>query len=983
MSQTVEYDPFVGAELEQVIPATAAQQEIWAAARLGSDASCAFNESVSLRLRGNLDVAALQRTLARLVDRHEALRGTFSPDDGRFCIAASIDIPLSQEDVSNLMPARQQERLLAVRTEEVETPFDLEQGPLLRARLLRTGAREHYLILTAHHIICDGWSMAVMLRDLALLYSPTHPSDDAVPQAQPFSEYARWIANLQGTAAQRQARHYWLDQLRGELPALELPTDRPRQRLRSYRAARHDHALSPNLVQPLKKVGAGTKASFFTVLLTSFAAFLSRLTGQEDLVIGVPAAGQSASGMENVVGHCVNLLPIRCTIKPAAPFLECLKQLRTHVLDAYDHQQVTYGELLPDVKFRRDPSRPPLVAVSFNLDQAVQAKDMPFAELEVEYTSNPRHFENFELFINASEAAGRVVLECQYNADLFDAETIRDRMESFEALLTEVAAQPSATIAQLPLLSQAQQKTILIDWNATALDYPRNLTIGQLFQQQVARSPERPALTVGAVTWTYGELERWANRLAHYLQALGVGRGTLVGLCMERTAELIVGQLAILKAGAGYLPLDPKYPRDRIAFMMTDSSAGFVLTQEKWLDLFPADTVRAICPERAAAAIADQSDTAPACAAEPRDTAYVIYTSGSTGMPKGVAVLHQGVVNLIHSMRDRPGIGDQDTLLAVTTLSFDMSVTETLLPLCAGACVVLASQEAVSDGMQLLRLLQSSGATIMQGTPSTWRLLLSAGWRGGQRLSAWCGGEALTPDLARAILNRSQSLWNLYGPTEATVYSTGGQVFDPEHVHIGGPIANSQCYILDAHGEPTPVGVPGELFLGGAGVAAGYLHRPEMTAQRFVDNPYHDPFADYPNPRLYHTGDLVRWQRDGTIEYLGRNDHQVKLRGFRIEPGEIETALAALSSVRQAVVTVRSDRADDPRLVAYFVTTPGRTTTTTELRKHLRSRLPEYMVPQHFVEVDALPLTANGKVDRGQLPSPFGRPTRSDARAPL
>ncbi len=977
MTQTVDYDPFAGAELEQVLAATAAQKEIWAATRFGNDVSCAFNESVSLHLNGALDLSALRQAWNRVIANHEALRGTFSPDDGRFCVAASATLPVPLEDLSSLSPSARQERLNAVLAEEVETPFDLEHGPLVRARLLRLGPLDHWLTLTAHHIVCDGWSMAVVLRDLAHYYSGIVP-----PRAQPFSEYARRVESRQGADPHQRSLQYWLGRLQGELPVLQLPTDRSHQALRTYRSDRVDHPLAPELVQALKKMGARAGASFFTTLLTAFAAFLQRLTGQQDLIVAMPAAGQSAEGMENVVGHCANLLLIRCAVEPLSSFNECLKQVRAHVLDAYDHQQVTFGEVLPLLKFRRDPSRPPLVAVAFNLDQAVQAKDLPFAGLEVEFHSNPRHYENFELFINASETAGRVVLECQYNTDLFDAETIRDRMESFEVLLAGAAATPDEAIARLPLLSRAQQERILVEWNATALDYPRDQTVARLLHEQAMRTPARPALTFGDTTLSYAELDRRANQLAHHLAAQGAGRGTLVGLCVERSVEMVVAMLAVLKAGAGYVPLDPRYPRERLGFMLTDSRATLVVAQEKWLGLFADGLGRVLCLEREVGAIAAQAETPLPCPARPEDVAYVIYTSGSTGTPKGVAVVHSGVVNLFSSMRQWPGLAEQDVLLAVTTFSFDMSVTEILLPLSVGARVVLASQDATSDGHQLCALLQNSGATVMQATPGTWRMLLQAGWQGGSQLIVWTGGEALAPDLARALLERSRELWNLYGPTETTVYSTGCRVTDPDCIRIGKPIGNSQTYILDVHGRPVPVGVPGELYLGGAGVAAGYLHRPDLTAQRFVENPYHDPFAEYPNPHLYRTGDLARWRRDGTIEYLGRNDQQIKIRGYRIELGEIEATLSVHPAVRQAVVAVRTDRPNDPRLVAYIVPAAGRQVTATEWRKYLRQRLPEQMIPQHFIDLEELPHTSNGKVDRSSLPAPFAQKPRAEEERP-
>ncbi len=948
-------------KVDRAIPSTSAQKEIWVASRFGADASCAFNESVSLRLRGRLNRSAFARAFQKLIDRHELLRTTFSPDDGRLQIAARMPIALTHEDIAD-----RPDRLPTILTDEVETPFDLESGPLVRGRLLRMGVDDHWFVLSAHHSVCDGWSMAVLLQDLALLATGA-----SLPPSQSFSDYARW-AEAQPNEA---ALTYWRKRLDGELPTLQLPTDRPQQPMRTYAANRYDHVLSAELVASLKKLGAASGASFFTVLFASFAAFQSRLTGQNDLLIGVPAAGQSASGLEGVVGHCVNLLPLRCTLDAAATFKSWLTAARTEVLDAYDHQQISYGDLLPSLKFRRDPSRPPLVSVAFNLDRAVQPKDVPFAGLSVEYQSNPRHYESFEWFVNAAEAAGVVTLEVQYNTDLFDDATIPDRMESFEALLAGAVANPNETIARLPLLSAAQRNKLLVEWNATEMDYPRDKSVATLLREQAERTPERPALTFGETTLSYGELNRRSNQLAHHLVAQGVGRGMLVALCVERSIDMIVGQQAILKAGAGYLPLDPKYPRDRLAFMLGDSRAPVVLTHAKWLDLFKAETTRTICLERDVP-WPSLSETAPAVSSQPSDVAYVLYTSGSTGQPKGVAVPNAAVVNYMASMRRWPGMTADDTLLAVTTLSFDISVTELLLPLTVGAHVILASQESASDGPQLVRLLESHRATVMQGTPATWRLLLQSGWKGNDLFKIWIGGEALPADLARALLPCCDELVNLYGPTETTVWSTGMTIADPDQIRIGRPFANTHVYVLDANLQPVPIGVPGELLIGGAGVALGYLHRPELTAQRFIDNPYHDPKTNVVNPRLYRTGDLVRWLHDGTLEYFGRNDNQVKLRGMRIELGEIEATLARHPGVEQAVACVRTDRPNDPRLVAYILPRPGQTVTTTELRKLLRQNVPDYMVPQHFVELEEFPLTNNGKVDRNRLPAPFAAAPR-------
>lgn len=965
MSAADDFDPFAGPQLEATYPATEAQQEVWTASRWGRDASCAFNESVSLRLRGPLQVAAFEQALACLVAHHEALRTTFAPLDATLCVAARLAVPVGIEDLTTLDFAARDARRLQVLADEVSTPFDLEAGPLVRFRLLRLGPEDYWFTLTAHHLVCDGWSMAVLLEDLATAYSALAAGRPPALPRQPFRDYIAWQAGADNRDARTRAEAYWLERLRGELPPLELPLDHPRPAVKTYRADRIDQPLPPELVTRLRATGARAGASFLHVLLAGFAALLHRLTGQTDLILGVPAAGQSVSGLDRVVGHCVNLLPLRVQPDPAGSFADLLRAVRADMLDAYDHQAITFSRLLSRLTLPRDPARSPLVAVAFNLDQAVEGSRLPFPGLTAEFSSNPRRFENFEIFINASEAGGRVTLECQYNADLFDHDTVRDRLESFQALLEGAAADVLCPVRLLPVLSREQQQTLLVDWNATALDYPHDRTVVDLLDEGLTRHADRPALTVADTTWSYRELHDRAGRWAAALRARGVGRGDRVAVCLPREAEAVAVLLGVLKAGAAYVPLDPAHPPERLGFMATDSGAGLAVTTPRLQARVPASIDRLLVGMELPAAGSDPSP------ARPQDPAYLLYTSGSTGQPKGVLVAHGNVVNLFHALRRTPGVSADDVVLAVTTFAFDMSVGELWLTLWLGGRIVLADQETVSDGPVLRERLESSGATLMEATPALWRLLVEAGWGGSPRLRAWCAGEKLPPDLAAALLSRVAELWNLYGPTEVTVYSTAARVVSPDDIRIGRPLANIRAYILDAHRQPVPVGVTGELFHAGAGVAPGYHGRPELTAERFVENPWHDPFADHLNPRLYRTGDLMRWRPGGVLDYLGRNDTQVKLRGYRIELGEIEALLARQPGVRQVVVQLRTDRPADPRLAAYVVVEPGHVLSAGDLRKALRARVPDYMVPQHIVELPSLPLSANGKIDRQRLPSPF------------
>ncbi|MGE6762903.1 amino acid adenylation domain-containing protein [Corallococcus interemptor] len=959
-----DFDPFAGPALLLTAPSTEPQREVWTGVQMGPDASCAFNESMSVRLHGPLDVECLRAALQDLSERHEALRTTFSADGLTLCVAAATPFPLEVLALDALPPSERDARVRELVAHEVETPLSLESGPLLRPRLARLSAQEHLLTLTAHHIVCDGWSMAVMLRDLATFYSAhARRTPHTLPPAPTFSDYARAQAQLATTPEYAEHERYWLKQFSGALPVLELPLDRRRPPSKTYSSRREDCVLEPALVEQLKRVGARHGGSFFTTLLAGFKALLHRLTGLEDVVVAIPAAGQSVAGLKDLVGHCVNALPLRSNVAAEAPFTQVLKQLRTTMLDAYEHQEYTFGTLLKQLALPRDPSRLPLVNVLFNVDQAVTGEQLEFQGLTCTLASNPRHFENFDLFINAAEAHGRVVLECQYNTDLFDGSTVRRWMACYEELLRGVVANAETPVSRLPLLPEAEKQRVLVDWNATQKPFDRQAFVHTLVAAQAQATPDAVALRSGDVTLTYQQLIQRAHQVAHGLKQQGVTAGSLVGLFTNRGADMVVGLLGILEAGAGYVPLDPGFPPERLAFMVEDAKLSTILTQQALVASLPSTSVKPLLIEDTAS----QPESAlPAQDVSPEAVAYVIYTSGSTGKPKGVRVPHRAVVNFLSTMQEAPGLGAQDVLLAVTTLSFDIAVLELLLPLTTGAQVVLASRDTASDGSLLKAALEANAVTTMQATPSTWRLLLEAGWQPRPGFKALVGGEALPRELAEALLARVGSLWNMYGPTETTVWSTTWRVQPPlSSIRIGRPIANTQLYLLDAHLAPVPVGVAGELYIGGDGVTLGYLHRPELTQERFLPNPFRA------GERMYRTGDLARWLADGTVEYLGRNDSQVKLRGFRIEMGEVEAALASHPSLAQAVALVREDRPGDRRLVAYLIARPGQTIPADEaLRAHLKQGLPEYMVPQHFVALPALPLTPNGKVDRKALPSP-------------
>jgi amino acid adenylation domain-containing protein len=984
--ETVEFDPFADTPgdtpgdthgaLERVLPTSEAQREVWLADRLGTGASLAFNEAITLQLRGALNLAALREALAALVQRHEALRATVGPDGTELLIGARPAIDLAVYDHRGLSAEEQAAAIDAAGVKTVSTPFSLEQGPLLRTALHRLADDHHVLLLTAHHIVCDGWSWAVIADDLGALYAQHIGAGDGPQAAGVWADYVAWEA--QEAASPEMAAHlkYWLSRFEGGgLPALDLPLDRPRAPVRSFNAARIDRTIDAALIADVRRIGAKAGASAFAALFAAFAATLHRLTRQDDIVIGVPSAGQSASGMHALVGHCVNLLPVRTAIDAKQAFDAFVARCGSELLDAFDHQTLTYGSLLKRLPIARDPSRLPLVSVMFNVDQAVKSQIDSFPGLQGELAGVPRTYENFELFVNAAQVDEGLRLECQYNTDLFDAASIERWLAAYEALLRSVVRAPSTPVGALAIVGDAQQRELLaLQPAATPV---ASTLMHELVEQQAQATPERNALRCDDLVLSYRELDEHANQLAHMLRERGVKRGDRVGLCLARGIDMVVALLGVLKAGATYVPLDPGFPKARLDYFAEDAQLALLLT-ERAITVAPT----AWCADAAQRVLVIDADTAwtrepvsalsdPAQRAQPNDAAYVIYTSGSTGKPKGVAVPHGAVANFLESMRREPGLKTDDRLAAVTTLSFDIAVLELLLPLTVGAEVVIVPRDTAMDGAALRGLLESSHATAMQATPGMWRILLDTPWKGGSNFKALVGGESLPPDLARALLDRCGDVWNLYGPTETTIWSTAWRldrvVLSARGMSIGKPIANTSVWIVDESGQPCPIGVPGEIWIGGAGVALGYLDRPELTTERFVPDRF---IGDAGGQRIYRTGDLGRWRNDGLLEHLGRLDFQVKVRGYRIELGEIEAACNEVPGVSASVLVAREDNPGDVRLVGYIARASEPAFDEAALRTHLKAKLPVYMLPQHVVALARLPLLPNGKVDRKSLPAP-------------
>jgi amino acid adenylation domain-containing protein len=929
-------------------------------------------------IRSPLDVAVLRRALEALVRRHAILRIAVS-DDGESPVQRVVDAGLGVLDEVDAS-AWTDDDFRARLSESYLRPFDLEKGPVLRASLYRRGPAEHVVLLAVHHIATDAWSIGLMTSEWLTLYEALREGrpEPLAPLPARYADFVRWQDQMVAGAAGEEMLAYWRQQLRGPLPTLQLPTDRSRPAVPSFRGSERALWLEADVTLGLRALAQQHRTTLFTVLLAAYQVLLHRYSGQDDLLIGTPTAGRSRSEFEGIVGYFVNPVVMRGDLSGDPTFADLLRRTGAMVVDALRNADYPFPLLVQHLNPVREANRSPLFQAEFNLVRITQlgrggdvarpaaVSTVVLGGLVVETMGLPQQAGQFDLSLDILDLDGPLMATLKYSTDLFEASTIERMAGHLETLLRGIVAKPTARISALPLLTRGEREAFS-GWNATGADLPE-ACVHELIAERAAAVPERVAVESGEGCLTFGELEARAERLGGVLRERGVGPGVLVGVYMERGLAMLAALLGVWKAGGAYVPLDPGFPAERLSYMVEDSGAALLLTQSGLSASLPTRAVPAIVVDEPA------EEPGPGVArasgvrgAVPEDLAYVIYTSGSTGRPKGVAITHRALVNLLLSMGREPGLGEGDVLLSVTTLSFDIAALELYLPLLVGARVYVASREDALDGRRLIELLDQSRATVMQATPATWRMLIEAGWEGTPGLRVLCGGEALPRDLAEAMLARAGEVWNVYGPTETTVWSSVERVGSGEGpVSIGRPIANTQMWVLDGRLKPLPVGVSGELYIGGTGVARGYWGRAELTAEKFVP----DAFAGQPGSRLYRTGDLARWLPDGRLECLGRIDHQVKVRGFRIELGEIEAALREQPRVRNAVVTVREDEPGSRRLVAYVVPEGDATGLEGELRPRLRTTLPEHMVPSTIVLLDSLPLTPNGKVDRKALPAP-------------
>lgn len=961
--------------------ASFSQQRLWFLDQL-RPGSADYLLPLALRIRGDLDVVALTGALTAIVDRHEVLRTRYVAVDGEPVphIEDEVDIALAQLDLTRFAPDERERRVAELTERELRRPFDLAVAPPLRLTLARLAADDHFLLLVVHHIAFDFWSWGVLARELAAGYRERigGAPADLPPLPMQYADFAEWQCDwLTGPRLSRRLDH-WRSRLAG-LPPLELPTDRPRPPVWEGTGGVVRFDLPSEVVAAVDRLARANRATRFMVLLAAFQALLARYTGQTDLAVGTPVAGRSRIEVEGLLGLFVNTVVLRTDLSGQPSFIALLHRVRDSALAAFSNADAPFERIVTELTPERDLSRNPLFQVSFSLlNGATDPISLP--GLDVDMVGTPPTGTPFDLLLDLVVCPdGRLAARLQYATALFDKATMECLGDGYLQLLRGVLADPDTPVRhvaqQVDMLPAKERRRLLARGNDTGSTIP-DLTVSELFERQALSTPDAVAVRSADLELSYADLDARTNQLAHHLRALGVGPGTLVGIYLDRCADLVVAFLAVLKAGGAYVPIDPEYPGQRIAFLLADAGAQLMISQESLAGGLAETAARTVLLDRDRDEIAARPRQGLGRTCTPADLAYVIYTSGSTGTPKGIMIHHRGLTNFLVSMLHRPGLRPGVPVIGLTTVSFDPSVLELYLPLLVGAHVVVASTEEARDPQRMARLIAGTDPALLQATPTTLRMLLDSGWSAPPGLTVLSGGEKLSAELVERLAANGATVWDLYGPTETTVWATTARLAADGRVVDWAPAANSTVYLLDARQEPVPDGAIGEVYIGGAGVAWGYHGRPALTAETFVP----DPHATEPGVWLYRTGDLARRHPNGSIEILGRRDHQVKIRGHRMEPGEIEAALLAHDRIRAAVVHPTPTESAEPQLTAYLVPHGDDVPTAEQLRDFLLRTLPDYMTPAAYVVLDTFPLTPSGKIDRKALPVPESRPGVADGR---
>jgi aspartate racemase len=961
-------------------PLSSIQKQLWFTEQMHPD-SPVNNISFCYRLYGKLNITALETAFTEILRRHEVLRARFTNNKGmpQQSIAPLERISLPCADLSRMPHDVREREGLAMAAAWFARPFDLGSGQLLRASVLRLSSDEHLLAVAVHHIAFDGWSLGVFCQDLACAYrAAANGAKDASLSPLPiqYADFAAWQQDwLESDEASRQLK-YWSSRLAGAGEPLQLPLDHPRPVRQSFRGAETVREIPVSTVVSLTKAARQENATLYMALYSAFRLLLARHTGQSDILVSTPVAGRSRTPADRLIGCFINTVTLRTAVDENLSFARWLGEVKTEILEALANHELPFDRVLDDLRPVRDPSRPTLAQAWFSLQNSVRS-ELYLPGVIATHIPLEAKTSRFDLGLDVFPVGGRLRCVFTYNSDLFLPATVERLASHFERLVAGMAARPAATLAEIDMLTPAERSQIVVEWNETKAVVPRQACVHDLFAAQALETPGAVAVEFGRKRLTYRELDEQSTNLAAHLRKLGVAAESLVGVCLDRSLEMLIAVLGVLKAGGAYVPLDPAFPDERLAYMLEDSGATVLIAGGGHTGRFPNYSGAVVSFEEGMLFPTDDAAATPA-AVTPENLAYVLYTSGSTGKPKGIMVEHRSLVNFLESMRREPGMSRDDVLLAVTTMSFDIAGLELYLPLIAGAKVVIAGRAAAADGRELARLIAQRRITVMQATPATWRLLLETGWTGSRKLRALCGGEALSRELADALLPRTAALWNMYGPTETTVWSLLTRV-EPGTgpISIGRPIANTTVYILDSCGRPVPAGVTGHLHIGGLGVARGYRNLAERTAQAFAANPIPERCGE----RIYHTGDLARYRPDGQVEFLGRADGQVKIRGYRIETAEIESVLRRHEAVRDAVVVVRGTSETDKQLAAWVIPAARDLQPAADIRKHAGTQLPAYMIPGTIHFVEEFPLTPNGKVDRRALAASNAAPAAQPSPA--
>jgi amino acid adenylation domain-containing protein len=936
--------------------------------------------SVFLEFNGNLDLDALQQSVDQIITRHDVLRTSFCfgqrLPSTKVLDELKITIPIVDlQGFDNASGVSEARRLAEF---EVLQPFNLSQAPLIRLRIYLLSHKKHLLLINIHHSIADGWSLGVFLNELMIIYQNiTLGKSIQLPELSiQYADFAEWQTHELQAKELQSSLFYWKEQLGGELPVLELPTDQPRGARQTFKGGTYRFVITNDQTKALEELSRQEDSTLFMTLLTAFYFLLHRYSGQDDILVGTPIANRNFPELENLIGVFINTLVLRTDLSGDPSFRELLRQVRKVSLEAYAHQDFPFEKLLEELKPKRDLNRPPLFQVVFNL----QNSPMPQLEMEgldIAFLDIDSGGSQFDLTLMISKIEGQCHAAVEYNADLFTPATITRMFLSFQLLLEYALNQPDSPISTIQLVTQEERQHVVFELNRTQLDFPRGKCIHQLIEEQVEKTPDAIAIIYDQTRISYRELNGRANALAKYLRVLGVGPEIRVGILMKKSAEIVEVLLGVLKAGGAYIPINISFPNERVQFILKDANVELLLTN---INPGPLHGYTGLVVNLQDKKFSPGTDFVnPRTPVNADNLAYIIYTSGSTGQPKGVMVNHSSLVNFLWVTSKKPGMNESTVLLSLASIAFDISTQELFQPLMTGATVVIASEEMTTNPLLIIETISRQHVNMLQATPATWQLLLDAGWSGKPDLKALCGGDVMTRKMADQLLGRVGSLWNMYGPTETTVWCSFCQIQnDNKPITIGRPIGNVQIYILDRYLQLVPVGVIGELHIAGEGLARSYLNSPELTNEKFIP----DFISAKTGARLYKTGDLARYLPDYNIEILGRMDDQVKVQGHRMELGEITSVLMQHPSVNDGIVITRTETSGDKRLVAYYVPKNGQSPDLAELREFIGKKLPAYMIPSFFISMDCLPLTPNGKIDRKSLPVPEDNSTHSGYIAP-